>query len=247
MIATALLPVGELLVGVALLFLRSRVYGLAASLVMHLLLIVAVGPWGLDHEAGVLLWNGYFIVQNVILIVAERRSGGSSGQFSNDMMVGSSLSRWGTSQSYILVVLVGAILFPVTRSAGYCDIWPAWAVYASSPARILVQVRHDKAAERLPKTMQQYVERRRINDGWSWLRIDLWSLTATGTPIYPEDRFQLAVAYSVVSESGMGDEVRIIHEGESDRWTGERDLTDLVSETEVSRLAKQFRLNTIPR
>lgn len=249
MIAAALLPVGELLVGVALLFRRSRAYGLAASLAMHLLLMVAVGPWGLDHEAGVLLWNGYFIMQNVILFVAECRSGARSGQPSNELMVGSSPARWfsrGTLQLDVLVVLAGTILFPATRSAGYCDAWPAWAVYASSPARILVQVRHDNV-ERLPETMQQYVERRRTNDGWSWLRIDLWSLTATGTPIYPEDRFQLAVACSVVSESGMDDQVRIIHEGESDRWTGERDLTDLVSEAEVSKLAKQFWLNTIPR
>ena len=248
-IAAALLPVCELVVGATLLFRRSRAYGLAASLAMHLLLMVAVGPWGLNHEAGVLLWNGYFIMQNVILFIAERRSDARSAQPRNDALVGSSFCSWGSKgnpQSGILVVLLWVILFPAVRAVGYCDTWPAWAVYASSPARILVQVRHDKV-ERLPKTMQQYVERRRINDGWSWLRIDLWSLTATGTPIYPEDRFQLAVACSVVSESGMGEEVRIIHEGDSDRWTGERELTDVVGEAEISELARKFLLNTTPR
>ena len=249
LIAAASLSVGELLVGVALLFRKSRAYGLAASMVMHLLLMVAVGPWGLDHEAGVLLWNAYFIIQNVILFVVERRSDARSDQPNNDALVGTSPCGWasnGTPRFRILVVLVAGILFPGFRAVGYCDTWPAWAVYASSPARILVQVR-DGNIERLPKTMQRYVERRRINDGWSWLRIDLWSLTETGTPVYPEDRFQLAVARAVVSELGQGDEVRIIHEGESDRWTGEREFTEVVGEGEVSKLAKRFRLNTVPR
>ena len=142
-----------------------------------------------------------FIIQNVILFVVERRSDARSDQPSNDALVGTSPCGWasnGTPRFRILVVLVAGILFPGVRAVGYCDTWPAWAVYASSPARILVQVR-DGNIERLPKTMQRYVERRRINDGWSWLRIDLWSLTETGTPVYPEDRFQLAVARAVVS------------------------------------------------
>jgi hypothetical protein len=249
LIAAATLSVGELLVGVAFLFRKSRACGLTVSVVMHLLLMVAVGPWGLDHEVGVLLWNGYFVAQNVILFLAERRLGTASDLPGTDPVIGSShtgRAGRGTPQRVVSLVVVGAILFPAARAVGYCDTWPAWAVYASSPARILVQVR-DNEVERLPKTIRQFVESRRINDGWSWLRIDLWSLAATGTPIYPEDRFQLAVVRSVASESGLGGGVRIIHEGESDHWTGKRERTVVVGEAQISKRAGRFHINTTPR
>jgi len=249
LIAAALLPVGELLVGAALLFRKSRAYGLAASLAMHLLLMVAVGPWGLNHEAGVLLWNGYFTMQNVILFAAERRSSAESDQLNNDPMVGESPSSWAsrsTSQFGVLAVLIGAILFPAFRAVGCCDTWPAWAVYASSPARVLVQV-HDDSVETLPEQMQKFVERRQLNDGWSWLRIDLWSLAATGTPLYPDDRFQLGVARFVVQETEPGDGIRIIYEEEADRWTGERKRNEFQGKTEISGVAANFLFNSKPR
>lgn len=249
LIAAALLPVGELLVGVALLFLKSRAYGLAASLAMHLLLMVAVGPWGLNHEAGVLLWNGYFIVQNVILFTAERRSSAQSGQPVNDPTVGASSSSWAgksTSQFGVLAVLIGAILFPAFRAVGCCDTWPAWAVYASSPARVFVQV-HDDSVETLPEQMQKFVEQRQLDDGWSWIRIDLWSLAATSTPLYPDDRFQLGVGRFVVQEAEPSEGIRIIHEEEADRLTGERKRKEFQGKTEIIGVAAKFLFNSKPR
>ena len=71
-VTASFLPAGELLVGVSLLFRRTRSFGILASILMHVLLIVAVGPWGLNHRAGVLLWNGFFIVQNIVLLRAVR-------------------------------------------------------------------------------------------------------------------------------------------------------------------------------
>jgi hypothetical protein len=249
LLAAACLSVGELLVGVAFLFRKTRACGLAASVVMHLLLMVAVGPWGLDHKTGVLLWNGYFIVQNVMLFLAERRFGAASELPSNDSAIGSShagRASKGTPQRAVFVVVVGAILFPAFRAVGCCDTWPAWAVYASSPARILVQLR-DNEVERLPKTILPFVEPRRINDGWSWLRIDLWSLAATGTPIYPEDRFQLAVARSIAEDADLGGGILIIHDGEADRWTGIRERSDVSGAAEIAELESRFHLNTTPR
>ena len=249
LIAAACLSVGELFVGVAFLFRKTRACGLAASVVMHLLLVVAVGPWVLDHKAGVLLWNGYFIAQNVILFLAERRSSAASELPGNNSATGSSHARIaskGTPQRAVFVLAVGALLFPAFRAVGYCDTWPAWAVYASSPARILVQVR-DNEVERLPKRILPFVESRRGNDGWLWLRIDLWSLAATGSPIYPEDRFQLGVAVSVTRGFDLRDGIRIIHENESDRWTGIRERTDVSGAAEMADLESRFRLNVKPR
>jgi hypothetical protein len=248
-IAAATLPIGELFVGVGLLFRRTRTFALLASLLMHLLLMVAVGPWGLDHRPGVLLWNGFFIVQNVILLLNSPSAGITAG------LSGSAVQIWnhtggktgiGTRGRFVLMVTLGATLFPALRFIGCCDTWPAWAVYASSPARVLVQVRDDSVAQ-LPESLQQYIEPRKINDGWSWLRIDLWSLNATDTPIYPEDRFQLAVARSVARDFNLRNGIRIIHEEESDRWTAERKRSDNLGDAELSDFAGRFLLNSSPR
>lgn len=233
--AAAMLPVGELMVGVALLFHVTRKCALATSMFMHLLLIVAVGPWGLNHEAGVLLWNGYFIAQNVILLMAVRRAN-----------VTVRLVRVWQVRPATFLVTVGVIVCPAFRSIGCCDTWPAWAVYASSPARVLVQVR-DESIDQLADPLHQYVESRPINDGWSWLKIDLWSLDATGTPIYPEDRFQLGVARAILQDAALGNNVRVIHEEEADSWTGERTRNQAVGNSEITEIGAQFSLNSTPR
>ncbi|MFT5325493.1 MAG: hypothetical protein ACI8P0_003363 [Planctomycetaceae bacterium] len=247
--AAATLPIGELIVGVALLFRRTRSFALCGSLLMHLVLILAVGPWGLNHNAGVLVWNVFFIVQNVVLLLVVRQAGGNAGLPSCESTTGARTAGQVSCtkrRHATVLILAGAVLFPVLRSVDCCDTWPAWAVYASSPARVLVQVREDKV-ERLPKTIRRFVEPRRINDGWFWLRIDLWSLAATGTPIYPEDRFQLAVARSIADDADFGSGIRIIHEGEADRWTGFRERTDAIGEAEIIKWGSHFRLNATPR
>ena len=226
-IAAAMLPIGELIVGVGLLFQRTRRVSLWGSLLMHAVLILAVGPWGLNHRSGVLLWNGFFIVQNLVQLRAVRHASSGTRRFS-------------------LLVLAVAILFPLLRVVGCCDTWPAWAVYASSPARVLVQVRDD-SIDRLPESLMPYVEARQFNDGWSWLRIDLWSLESTGTPIYPEDRFQLGVAISVAREENLRDSIRIIHEEESDRWSGNRERSEVLGESERGELSKRFLFGATPR
>lgn len=247
--AAAALPMGELLVGLALLFRRFRSVGLAASLVMHVLLILAVGPWGLNHRAGVLLWNGFFLAQNFMLLVAVRRT-----DRSDDSLTGETpavvqtpgpvecLARYRVAS----LVVVGATVFPAFRTVGYCDTWPAWAVYASSPARVLVQVRDDSVSA-LPQPLQRYIESQGISDGWSWLRIDRWCLAATGTPLYPEDRFHLGIALYVAEPADLRGRIRIIYEEEADRWTGERERLVRTGMSAMTEFADRFLLNSSPR
>ena len=237
-ITSLMLPLGELLVGIGLLVRQTRNAALWVSLVMHFVLILAVGPWGLNHRSGVLLWNGFFIAQNILLMRAartERSLASSAGQSSGDFR-----------RRIPGLILGAAFLFPAFRSVGCCDTWPAWAVYASSPARVLVQVRETSVGQ-LPEGLEQYVEPRRVNDGWLWLRIDLWSLEATETPIYPEDRFQLGVARWAARESDLRDGIRIIHEEESDRWTGQRKGSEKVGDAGMAELEERFLLNSLPR
>lgn len=248
-IVAAALPIGELAIGIALLSNRTRKVALAISVVMHLLLVLAVGPWGLNHRAGVLLWNSFFIIQNLVLLRATWNRDAAAGLAGSDCIDGESAAGKGsvvTERWVAILILTIAGLFPALRFVGYCDTWPAWAVYASSPARVLVQIRDD-SVDQLPESLQKFVEPRQINDGWSWLRIDVWSLDATGTPIYPQDRFQLGVARSVAQIFSDRASLRIIHEVQADRWTGKRNRTQAIGEADIVEFGTRFSLNSESR
>jgi hypothetical protein len=61
------LPVGEFGVAVLLAIPAAQQIGLWSAIAMHLALILTLGPTGLGHEWGVLIWNVYFIVQAWLL------------------------------------------------------------------------------------------------------------------------------------------------------------------------------------
>ena len=206
------LPAGELLVALLLLIPRTRRAGLVLSLVMHALLLLAVGPWGMNHSWGVILWNVFLIGQNGLLLWDFREIG---------PILPSALT--------VRVALLSVLMFPALRYVSGYDNWPSWAVYVSDTPRMLVQVRNS-AAEKLPDSVRQFVEPRPLSDGWSWLRIDKWSIAETGSPIYPEERFQFAIALTVQQRYGLDGDLELIREGQSDRFTGQRDVepvTDL--------------------
>src|SRR5690606_31868401 len=60
-VLAALFPLGELLVAAALLWPRSRRIGLLLAIVMHIALLLTLGPLGHDQKPAVLLWNVFFI------------------------------------------------------------------------------------------------------------------------------------------------------------------------------------------
>lgn len=62
-----LFPIGEILIAAGLAWPATRRTALLAACLMHVGLLVLLGPWGMNHRPGVLLWNAYFILQNLIL------------------------------------------------------------------------------------------------------------------------------------------------------------------------------------
>lgn len=231
----AILPTGELIVALLLVSARMRSIGLKLSLVMHGLLLLAVGPFGLNHEAGVLLWNGYFILQNLLLM----RSDPGPLTTAETTRIQSRPSANG--------ILIGlALLLPALRGFGLWDNWPSWAVYSASPARVHVLI-EDSAAERLPPDLRACLEPRSVRDGWSWLRLDWWSLRSVNAPLYPQDRFQLGLVIGMARRYGLHQAVRVIHEGEAGRFTGRRIRREFRGLSELESLAGEYRLGTAER
>ena len=77
LIAAAAFPLAEIVIAIGFCFRRLWLPALVGSVVLHGMLLVVLGPWGLNHSLAVLLWNGYFVVQNILLFgrpaVAVRR------------------------------------------------------------------------------------------------------------------------------------------------------------------------------
>jgi hypothetical protein len=261
-LAAAMLPVGELLVAISLLVPKTRRLGLWASLLMHGLLITAVGPWGMDQRPGVLIWNVLFISQNVLLlrhlanqtnasIVAtpcatgsasaslEPGTGRASGTLSD-----TSVERSGSRHALQLArcVVIAAALVPLLRFGGWFDNWPSWAVYTAGNEHAYVLIAED-AVDRLPPDIRRFVQPRAMNDGWSWLRIDLWSIAAVDAPLYPQKRFFVACGLTVSQLPGMEDSVRILTESSADPLTGDRSTQSYAGAEGLQEIVSEFHLN----
>ncbi len=239
-LAAASLPVGELLVAIGLIVPAMRRFALPGAVLMHLLLLVTLGPWGLKHEAGVLIWNVFFIAQDILLF----------GTFFKTDLVkdAATATDMQADKSTRLVggLVVAVIVLPLLEPFGWFDHWPAWAVYASRPERVTVFI--DRTARsRLPESLQKHVEPPRPLDDWCEVRLDRWSLEALAVPLYPQDRFQIGVAIDLAHRYELDSDIRVFIESSASRWTGKRSSRELIGREDIEREADRFRLNATPR
>jgi hypothetical protein len=240
----AALPGGELLVAMGLLGPRSRQIALWASIGMHGLLMAALGPWGAQQRAGVLLWNVYFALQNIVLFgrLRTRDVPHETSEFSSATLA------WPVRfpRRIVRTLLLGVLVFPLTEPFGICDVWPAWAIYAAAPERLRVYV--DEAQRNaLQKALRTYVGTPRFQDGWCLVRIDRWSLDATGTPLYPQNRYRLGIAMAVAQAADLDESLHLEIDGPADRWTGRRTSRTLTGRAQLVPELRRFWLNGFPQ
>lgn len=209
------LPIGELLVAIGLCWSRTQRAALIAATALHVGLILALGPLGLGHRPGVLLWNVAFVGHGWLLFGRHAcwstRSAGE-GATSPKSRVPSLTLRVG--------LLAFVCVWPVTERWGLCDRWLAWSVYAARSERVSVALT-DEGLLRLPESA-----RRCVTDGE--LPLDRWSLAALDVPIYPQLRFQFGVVEWLRRRCGEENLVEVIVQhsrgagGEVERLTVEQ-------------------------
>jgi hypothetical protein len=233
------LPVLELVVAGGLCLRRTRRGALAASVVLHLVLLGALGPFGARNQIGVLLWNVFFIVQNVILFGAPAAS--SAVPAGEPARI-----RRRLAESAAMLLLALVVAWPLGEPWGLCDVWPAWAVYATRPERLRVYVDAGDR-QRLPEAVRLFAGQPRFADGRCPLRIDRWSLAATRAPLYPQNRFRLGVVLGLSDAAGLSDRIHVELDGPADRWTGRRETRALDGRASVEAELAGSWLNGLPR
>lgn len=234
-----LFPAGELVVGVGLLIPAVRRWALIGSYVMHALLLLTLGPWGLDHRHGVLIWNLYFIGQNWLLFrpIRPLDAAGADNAVATNSRLQSGLATG---------VVAAAIGCPILQSWGWYDVWPSWAVYSSRPSQVNFTVAANRVGE-LPPGLQKFAGPAEPLTEWRPVNLDAWSFAALNCPVYPEERFRIAVIRAVVDGSDLDDGVRVVVHGPPARWTGRRETTEIIGRDALSEYSTRYRLNTMPR
>lgn len=235
----ALFPLGELLIGVGLSWRVTRRGAVIVAVVMHCMLLLILGPWGLNHQAGVLLWNIFFIFQAILLFwpIAHAEAKTPSE------VASSPHRRWslvGTCVIYAVVVL------PCLEWFGYYDHWLAWGLYSPRNSRVECYI-DERVAEQIPASLRQHLQVSQEDLSILRLRMDHWSLQALGCPIYPQDRFQVGVARAVASRYALGEGVMVERLQPANRWTGQRVKTRFQGAAGLTQLSEQFFLNATPR
>lgn len=239
-LAALAFPTGELIVALTLCLARTRSLGLVAAIFLHVLLLVILGPWGLNHKPGVLLWNLYFIVQDLILFGPWPRTSSSSFSASD--------TSHGPARAPLAVrgMLLAAMVLPVLEPTGWFDMWPSWGLYASSAERVQLLV-HRVDVARLPEALGPYVEPLSdADEPWLALRLDRWSLAALGAPLYPQNRFQLGVCEAVLGRYDLGHRVRVVRWGLAQRLSGARRYDILSGLPQLVFASEDYLLNSRP-
>lgn len=238
-----LLPLLEGLLGIGLWLGMGRRLLVILAVAMHLALVGVVGPMGWQHQWGVVVWNLFFAFQAIVLFwpstsTAIRQSDGTEIEDDRDR-AGAELPSWMADLGLAFV-----LLFPLTASLGICDHWLAWELYAPRTSRAQVFVAAG-SAEGLPETVRIHLE---SPDAQGWQELDLaaWSLTERRVPVYPEDRFQIAVARALKWWIPDDRSVRVLWRSTADRWNGRRQETYLRGYSEVDRFSQRFWWNTQP-
>lgn len=241
-------PLGELALalglGVSLITGQFRRSFVVLSWVMHLTLLAILGPWGLDHHAGVLVWNLFFLGQGYLLFWPLGQADTLAGQTTSDsaeaatptheslgslamathvgspVRVGGGGGREAIARCGFGVVL----LFPVLQLFDACDHWLAWELYAPRGSRVQVFVATPVLDQEGPWSNYIQVESS-ADEGpfWHEIRLDQWSLDVLQAPIYPEDRFQLGVARAIAERLEDPSQLKAVWYGTADRWSGRRE------------------------
>lgn len=237
LLLTGLFPGIEVLIAIGLTHPRfQRVAGWSACL-LHLGLMLLLGPLGLDHSLGVVLWNLYFAVLAWLLFVKRDPPRDEKQPPETERGV----PRW-----ILACGLVPVFLLPLVERWGYWDHWTSWALYAphSSRAEIFVAT---TAHERLPEGLQAMMPVVDVGSLWQRVPAGRWSLSSVSAPVYPQDRFQLGVARYLAHQLDSEFEIRVDILGPASRWSGQRTRTRFEGISAIDRAGDQFWWNSQPR
>ena len=225
-------PALEIVIGLLLWLPLTRPLGVFSARLFHLSLIALLGPLGLNHSTILLTWNLAMFFQVGFLFSGKVPE--PEGRVSSRFQV--TLSRG------VAVFLVVGLVAPLGERSGWFDAWPAHALYASHPERLLIYVHEDEVAD-YPAEVRKHLQA-----GSPWRPLDLtgWSREVRGTPVYPRNRANLGLAEALASWGGRNRLVKVVEWSTANRWTNSRERAEYTGVELIRLRGRRFLLNAAP-
>ena len=241
-----LFPPVELLAGLGLYLPKTRRLSVIVLILMHISLLILLGPWGLNHSRGVLIWNLMLIAQAYLLfwVRPSIQSIALEPEIADQTVP---LNSHGPTHSALALcvkfLILLAVFCPLLERPGYWDHWTSWSLYSPHTSRAEIEL-HRSVCGELDSELTAFLEEDEDRDGWQRLSLESMSLGSRFVPIYPQARYQLAVANQICSSNGLDSEVRVKLKGVADRWTGKRSESHLIGKQQIQEACEDFWLNT---
>lgn len=243
----ALFPIGELVCGAGLLWNRTRKAALAMAIGMHATLIAILGPWGLAHSWGVLLWNVVFIGLNLIVWQQLNYTIADGKPFKFRWLVEKTAAvRSRSWQVCVAALVIALMIVPLGERLGFVDHWLGWALYAPHSSRASIELLSG-SAQHQPAVVQKFA--RTDSSGisaWDRVAVERWSLEELGVPIVPQQRFYVGVARALArSTEEFGIKVTLLDT--ASRWSGARKQQVVTGRSALEQVSQKYWFNTKPR
>lgn len=241
-------PTVELLAGLGLYLRKTRRLSVIVLILMHVSLLVLLGPWGLDHSWGVLLWNLMLMTQAYFVFWSRYETdlpAGSAEAPVAEQTVTAAHHRYESRvfSGCVKFMVVLAILCPLLERSGYWDHWTSWSLYSPHTSRAEIELHRSVMGDLDPRIVE-FLEEDEDGDGWHRLSLESWSLGRRFVPIYPQARYQLAIANQLCVSSGLDSQIRVKLKSVADRWTGTRSEIRLMGKQQIQKACEDFWLNT---
>jgi hypothetical protein len=164
------LPAIEIFIGIGLLLKPARKAAMIFAIVMHVLILLDMSPFGHNYNVVIWPWNTAMIIFNLVL-------------FKKDT---SPISSYRLPLRFWLVKGV-FLLFWIMPFFSFINIWDSYlssSLYSGNTSNGVIYMTDDVRAK-LPKEVEQYVTG---SYNQNQLSIKYWAMMEMGVPGYPEQR-----------------------------------------------------------
>ena len=162
----------EAILGLGLFFRSTTKIAAILLIVMHLLILVAFGPFGLNYDHIIWPWN---VLMILILYV----------YFIRKTIFIPSFNSIGIRYNKIILLCFG--ILPILNFFGHWDYFLSSSLFSYKPPDMYICI-HDPEVN---KDLQPYIEPYKKNSmctGAAWINVRTWAFTETMVPAYPEIR-----------------------------------------------------------
>jgi hypothetical protein len=231
------MPLAEIVVAALLVPRRTRAIGYLGALIVHLSLLLVLGPWGLGHSTIVLAWNVALGVEEFFVFWP----GGPGRRESLG---------WSFREKIVALPFAMVMVMSLTERLGLFDSWPSHALYASHCERSSITMDAFGNFDSLPTALRVASTVSIPQGGWVLNPTD-WTRSVRGVPVCPQNRYANGLAEWIAARKGNHGyprpEVRVVHSSRADLLTGRRGEIRLEDLDDIRDEGDRFWFNAHPR